>query len=158
LNDCFFRQLHRAAPTQAIYEAGFNSNGRFYAGSSKMLGMKPKEYREGGAGNTIRFAIAESSPWGSSSTTANSRDCNELIPVRAYPEPAAVRGIANYYGPHSDPPREAQGYLEGLLTTIPWKNDEAVIRGKHIVTARKAAWYGETANKRRKFEHSPRAG
>src|SRR6516165_230182 len=26
-----------------------------------MLGMKPKEYREGGAGNTIRFAIAESS-------------------------------------------------------------------------------------------------
>jgi len=26
-----------------------------------MLGMKPKEYREGGSGNTIRFAIAESS-------------------------------------------------------------------------------------------------
>src|SRR6202048_627643 len=47
--------------TEAIYEAGFNSNGRFYAGSSKMLGMKPKEYREGGAGNTVRFAIAESS-------------------------------------------------------------------------------------------------
>jgi len=47
--------------TQAIYDAGFNSNGRFYAGSSKMLGMKPKEYREGGAGNTIRFAIAECS-------------------------------------------------------------------------------------------------
>ncbi|MFI5248086.1 MAG: methylated-DNA--[protein]-cysteine S-methyltransferase, partial [Nitrospirales bacterium] len=44
--------------TEAIYEAGFNSNGRFYAGSSKMLGMKPKEYREGGSGNTIRFAIA----------------------------------------------------------------------------------------------------
>jgi AraC family transcriptional regulator, regulatory protein of adaptative response / methylated-DNA-[protein]-cysteine methyltransferase len=47
--------------TEAIYEAGFNSNGRFYAGSSKMLGMKPKEYREGGAGNTICFAIAECS-------------------------------------------------------------------------------------------------
>jgi hypothetical protein len=55
-------------------------------------------------------------------------------------------------------PREAQGYLEALLTTIPWKNDEAVIRGKHIVTARKVGWYDETANKRRKFEHSPRAG
>lgn len=26
-----------------------------------MLGMKPKEYREGGSGNTIRFAIAECS-------------------------------------------------------------------------------------------------
>ena len=47
--------------TEAIYDSGFNSNGRFYAGSSKMLGMKPKEYQEGGAGNTIRFAIAESS-------------------------------------------------------------------------------------------------
>jgi AraC family transcriptional regulator, regulatory protein of adaptative response / methylated-DNA-[protein]-cysteine methyltransferase len=51
----------RKTVTEAIYEAGFNSNGRFYAGSSKMLGMKPKEYREGGAGNTIRFAIAECS-------------------------------------------------------------------------------------------------
>jgi AraC family transcriptional regulator, regulatory protein of adaptative response / methylated-DNA-[protein]-cysteine methyltransferase len=59
-------RIKRALPkretvTQAIYDAGFNSNGRFYAGSSKMLGMKPKEYREGGAGNTIRFAIAECS-------------------------------------------------------------------------------------------------
>jgi AraC family transcriptional regulator of adaptative response/methylated-DNA-[protein]-cysteine methyltransferase len=51
----------RETVTEAIYEAGFNANGRFYAVSSKMLGMKPKEYREGGAGNTIRFAIAESS-------------------------------------------------------------------------------------------------
>lgn len=47
--------------TEAIYEAGYNSNGRFYAGSSKILGMKPKEYREGGTGSTIRFAIAECS-------------------------------------------------------------------------------------------------
>ncbi len=59
-------RIKRALPkretvTQAIYDAGFNSNGRFYAGSSKMLGMKPKEYREGGTGNTIRFAIAECS-------------------------------------------------------------------------------------------------
>ena len=57
-------RMKRALPkretvTEAIYDAGFNSNGRFYAGSSKMLGMKPKEYREGGAGNTIRFAIGE---------------------------------------------------------------------------------------------------
>ncbi len=51
----------RETVTEAIYEAGFNSNGRFYADSSKMLGMKPKEYREGGTGNTIRFAIAECS-------------------------------------------------------------------------------------------------
>ena len=47
--------------TEAIYESGFNSNGRFYAGSTKMLGMKPSEYRDGGAGNTVRFAIGECS-------------------------------------------------------------------------------------------------
>jgi AraC family transcriptional regulator of adaptative response/methylated-DNA-[protein]-cysteine methyltransferase len=47
--------------TEAIYEAGFNSNGRFYASSSEMLGMKPKNYRGGGAGATIRFAIGQCS-------------------------------------------------------------------------------------------------
>jgi AraC family transcriptional regulator of adaptative response/methylated-DNA-[protein]-cysteine methyltransferase len=51
----------RQTVTEAIYEAGFNSNGRFYAYSSKLLGMKPKEYRDGGVGNTIRFAIGECS-------------------------------------------------------------------------------------------------
>jgi len=50
----------RQTVTEAIYEAGFNSNGRFYADSTKMLGMKPSEYRSGGAGYTIRFAIGES--------------------------------------------------------------------------------------------------
>jgi AraC family transcriptional regulator of adaptative response/methylated-DNA-[protein]-cysteine methyltransferase len=47
--------------TEAIYEAGFNSNGRFYAKSSDMLGMKPKSFRGGGTGVTIRFAIGECS-------------------------------------------------------------------------------------------------
>jgi alkylated DNA repair dioxygenase AlkB len=32
-----------------------------------------------------------------------------------------------------------------LLTTVPWKSDEAIICGKHIVTARKFAWYGESS-------------
>lgn len=51
----------RETVTEVIYEAGFNSNGRFYADSSKMLGMTPKEFRDGGVGNTIRFAIGECS-------------------------------------------------------------------------------------------------
>jgi alkylated DNA repair dioxygenase AlkB len=54
-------------------------------------------------------------------------------------------GIANYYGPILTC-REAQDYLEALLTAIPWKNDEAVICGKHIVTARKVAWYGDSSH------------
>jgi AraC family transcriptional regulator of adaptative response/methylated-DNA-[protein]-cysteine methyltransferase len=47
--------------TEAIYSAGFNSNGRFYAASDELLGMTPTGYREGGAGATIRFAVGECS-------------------------------------------------------------------------------------------------
>lgn len=37
----------------------------------------------------------------------------------------------------------AQQYLKDLLDKIEWRNDEAVIFGKHIITKRKAAWYGD---------------
>jgi AraC family transcriptional regulator of adaptative response/methylated-DNA-[protein]-cysteine methyltransferase len=47
--------------TGAIYDAGFNSNGRFYATSSATLGMTPTTYRAGGAGLTIRFGVGECS-------------------------------------------------------------------------------------------------
>jgi AraC family transcriptional regulator of adaptative response/methylated-DNA-[protein]-cysteine methyltransferase len=47
--------------TEAIYGAGFNSNGRFYATSNEVLGMRPTEYRAGGANAEIRFAIGECS-------------------------------------------------------------------------------------------------
>lgn len=46
--------------TDAIYESGYNSNARFYSDSATMLGMSPKRYRAGGAGETIRFAVGES--------------------------------------------------------------------------------------------------
>jgi AraC family transcriptional regulator of adaptative response/methylated-DNA-[protein]-cysteine methyltransferase len=47
--------------TEAIYDAGFNSSGRFYEKSSEMLGMTPTRYREGGLNEDIRFAIGQSS-------------------------------------------------------------------------------------------------
>jgi AraC family transcriptional regulator of adaptative response/methylated-DNA-[protein]-cysteine methyltransferase len=47
--------------TQAIYGAGFNSNGRFYATSGERLGMTPSAYRGGGKGAAIRFAVGECS-------------------------------------------------------------------------------------------------
>ena len=40
--------------------------------------------------------------------------------------------------------KEANRYFDLLLNTIEWKNDEAVIFGKHIITKRKAAWYGDS--------------
>jgi len=43
--------------TAAIYDAGFNSAGRFYASSSAVLGMTPTRFRTGGSGAEIRFAV-----------------------------------------------------------------------------------------------------
>ncbi len=47
--------------TDAIYEAGFNSNSRFYEQSQQLLGMPPKDYKTGGAGSNIRFALGQCS-------------------------------------------------------------------------------------------------
>jgi AraC family transcriptional regulator of adaptative response/methylated-DNA-[protein]-cysteine methyltransferase len=51
----------RGTVTSAIYNSGFNSNGRFYAVSNQRLGMKPTEFQAGGVGATIRFAVGECS-------------------------------------------------------------------------------------------------
>ena len=51
-------------------------------------------------------------------------------------------GVVNYYGRvmHA---AAALTYFDLLLHTIAWKNDEANFFGKHIITKRKAAWYGD---------------
>ncbi len=51
-------------------------------------------------------------------------------------------GTVNYYGKVMQQ-KEADAYTNILLKTIEWKNDEALIFGKHIITKRKAAWYGD---------------
>ncbi|HUF61672.1 MAG TPA: bifunctional DNA-binding transcriptional regulator/O6-methylguanine-DNA methyltransferase Ada [Verrucomicrobiales bacterium] len=43
--------------TEAIYEAGYTSSGRFYADSSKQLGMQPGISRQYGRDELIRFSI-----------------------------------------------------------------------------------------------------
>jgi AraC family transcriptional regulator of adaptative response/methylated-DNA-[protein]-cysteine methyltransferase len=47
--------------TDAIYGAGFNSNSRFYEASDAMLGMRPRDYRDGGQNAEIRFAVGQCS-------------------------------------------------------------------------------------------------
>jgi AraC family transcriptional regulator of adaptative response/methylated-DNA-[protein]-cysteine methyltransferase len=47
--------------TQAAYDAGFSSSGRFYAATPGVLGMTPGSWRAGGRGEAIRFAVAECS-------------------------------------------------------------------------------------------------
>ena len=51
-------------------------------------------------------------------------------------------GTVNYYGKVFDQ-KEATHYLEVLLQTIEWRNDEAIVFGKRIITKRKVAWYAE---------------
>jgi AraC family transcriptional regulator of adaptative response/methylated-DNA-[protein]-cysteine methyltransferase len=53
--------LRRETVTEAIYDAGFNSSGRFYETSSEVLGMTPTDFRSGGTGASIRFAVGECS-------------------------------------------------------------------------------------------------
>jgi AraC family transcriptional regulator of adaptative response/methylated-DNA-[protein]-cysteine methyltransferase len=47
--------------TDAIYEAGFSSNSRFYETSNEVLGMTPSRFRGGGTGTDIYFAIGQCS-------------------------------------------------------------------------------------------------
>ena len=55
-------ELSRSATvTEAIYGAGFNSNGRFYATSSEVLGMTPSQFRSGAPNSEIKFAIGDCS-------------------------------------------------------------------------------------------------
>ncbi len=50
-----------ARVTDAIYDAGYSGPSRFYAEAGRRLGMTPSAWRNGGAGVTIRWAIAETS-------------------------------------------------------------------------------------------------
>jgi len=45
--------------TDAIYGAGFNSGSRFYAAADDLIGMRPSDYRAGGANACIRFAVGQ---------------------------------------------------------------------------------------------------
>jgi AraC family transcriptional regulator of adaptative response/methylated-DNA-[protein]-cysteine methyltransferase len=51
----------RNTVTEAIYDAGFNSSGRFYEKSTGMLGMTPSRYRAGGVNEEIKFAVGQTS-------------------------------------------------------------------------------------------------
>jgi AraC family transcriptional regulator of adaptative response/methylated-DNA-[protein]-cysteine methyltransferase len=56
------RELDRGGTvTEAIYGAGYGSNGRFYETSDAVLGMTPSSYRAGGVNTKIRFAVGECS-------------------------------------------------------------------------------------------------
>ena len=45
-----------ASVTEALYEAGFNASSRFYDQAGALLGMSPRRWRAGGAGEKLTFA------------------------------------------------------------------------------------------------------
>lgn len=51
-------------------------------------------------------------------------------------------GMVNYYGTVFSQ-KEADHYFQALSNHIDWRNDEAIVFGKKIITKRKVAWYGE---------------
>jgi AraC family transcriptional regulator of adaptative response/methylated-DNA-[protein]-cysteine methyltransferase len=53
-------RMSKSPVTDAVYEAGFGSSSRLYEGVDAMLGMSPTAMKEGGAGETIRYAMADS--------------------------------------------------------------------------------------------------
>jgi O-6-methylguanine DNA methyltransferase len=98
-------------------------------------------------GNTRKTAIigwegAKTSAEGQSQTILNSKmdlvnnkpdEKSNLLPKD---------GIVNYYGKLFSN-QQANTFLQILLNQIEWKNDEAIIFGKRIITKRKVAWYGD---------------
>jgi AraC family transcriptional regulator, regulatory protein of adaptative response / methylated-DNA-[protein]-cysteine methyltransferase len=51
--------MKNTSVTEAIYDAGFNSSGRFYEKSKDLLGMTPTQYRAGGTNEEINFALGQ---------------------------------------------------------------------------------------------------
>ena len=47
--------------SEAVHDAGYSSSSRFYERSTQRLGMTPARAKRGGNGETIRFAVGESS-------------------------------------------------------------------------------------------------
>ncbi|MGK2286614.1 bifunctional DNA-binding transcriptional regulator/O6-methylguanine-DNA methyltransferase Ada [Pedomonas sp. V897] len=87
------RRLRESLPasgsvTGALYEAGFGSSSRFYAKAEGMLGMAPRRYRKGGAGEVIRHAIVPCSLGFLSVAATNKGICSMMLDDA--PEPLEV--------------------------------------------------------------------
>ena len=112
-----------ATVTQAVYGAGFSSGSRVYERAGTQLGMTPKQYRSGGLGVEITYAVAET-PLGLMMLGATDRglcflefgaSLPELFESLASEYPAARRvPLAEPYpGDFNEWMNALAGYLEG---------------------------------------------
>lgn len=68
----------------------------------------------------------------------------KLFPENPNENQLPYQGEVYYYGAVLKV-QDANDYFQSFMDTIAWRNDEAVIFGKKIITARKVAWYGDKA-------------
>ncbi len=66
----------------------------------------------------------------------------DLFSTEEFPNLLPADGEVYYYGKIMSL-KKAMFFYDYLLNKVAWKNDEAVIFGKLIVTKRKVAWYGD---------------
>lgn len=105
------QELVQGAPvTDALYNAGYGSSGRFYAASGEVLGMLPATYRAGGRGETIRFAVAECS-LGAILVAATERGICAIL-IGDHPEPLVEDLQARF------PQAELRGAEDGFERTV----------------------------------------
>lgn len=64
-----------------------------------------------------------------------------LFEVNPYQNILPADGTAIYFGKVLAQ-KKADDFFKLLMEKIEWRNDEAIILGKHIITKRKVAWYG----------------
>ena len=93
-----------ASVTAAIYDAGYSAPSRFYASAAPRLGMAPKAWARGGAGEVIRWTIAETS-LGPLLIAATDKglcrvafDADEDDLARRFPQAEIVAGDAAFAG------------------------------------------------------------
>lgn len=93
------RELTRSSSvTDAIYGAGYNSNGRFYEEADEVLGMTASSFRAGGANTVMRFAVGECS-LGSILVAASTRG---ICAILLGDDPAALtHGLQDQF-PHAE--------------------------------------------------------
>jgi AraC family transcriptional regulator of adaptative response/methylated-DNA-[protein]-cysteine methyltransferase len=54
------RLLDSRSVTDALFAAGYGSTSRLYEGIASRLGMTPRDYRAGGSGENIQYAVSDS--------------------------------------------------------------------------------------------------
>ena len=75
----------RSSVTDAIFDAGFNANSRFYEHADAMLGMKPTQYRAGGwmrASNSRSVNPRWARSWSRAASAASARSRWATMPTR----------------------------------------------------------------------------